>query len=64
VQRRNLTSGQRAIVAAKEWGLEEKHRGGRHATNGSMSLKSLAKQFHVSERDIVQARDLLRAAPI
>src|SRR5262249_48257861 len=64
VQRRNLTTGQRASVAAKDWGLENKTDGRRskNVTNGIVSAETLVKQFHISKRDLTQARDLLRDA--
>jgi hypothetical protein len=63
-QRRNLTSGQRALVAVEIRGLEEQ-KGGRpgNDTIGIVSNKSLAKQFHTSLRDLTAARDLLEGAP-
>jgi hypothetical protein len=50
-------------VAAKIWGLEEKHRGGNHSVNNAkLCAKSLGKQLNVGDKSIIQARDLLRDA--
>jgi hypothetical protein len=70
IQRRDLTAGQRALIAAKAWELNGYSKGGyqgnkktgpsQSATN---SVKALARQFHVSDNSIAQARDLLAEAP-
>lgn len=67
-QRRDLTAAQRAIVAARTWGLSGYSKGGRPekgkpVKSSPVSLDSLAKQFRVSKPSILQARDLLASAP-
>jgi ParB-like chromosome segregation protein Spo0J len=64
LHRRDLTTGQRALMAAEKFGLEEK-RTGPIASNGSnfdRSTRSLAKKYNVAQRDIIAARDYLRDA--
>jgi hypothetical protein len=67
VQRRELTPGQRAIVAARAWRIEPKKDGrpkkGETLQSAVISLDALARQFHSSEHSILQARDLLAEAP-
>jgi hypothetical protein len=66
MERRHLTGAQKAIVAAKRWGLEEKTNDPKKngtAPIRSSSLRQLAKQFHVGQTSITQARNLLREAP-
>jgi len=64
VHRRDLTSGQRAIAAALEWGLDEKTDGRPGKGTGcTVSLKSLAAEYHISKQTLTQARDLLCYAP-
>jgi hypothetical protein len=65
---RDLTGAQRAIVAARQWGLEGYSKGGRPGSEklsslNTVSVRSLSRQFRVSTRDIGQARDLLAEAP-
>jgi hypothetical protein len=70
--RRNLAAGQRAIVAAKIWrahgdttkrGPKKKGENGELTQSASITKLQLAKQFHVSDNTIAQARDLLAEAP-
>lgn len=67
IERRALTSGQRAIVAARRWGLEPKKRGGDRTTSKvqsvPISLDAIAKKYKVSKTSITQTRDLLAHAP-
>jgi hypothetical protein len=55
VQRRELTPGQRAIVAARRWGLDGHSKGGRPPKGGKpmetpvVSIRQLVKQFKVTE---------------
>jgi hypothetical protein len=67
VQRRDLTGAQRAIVAAKKWGLEEKQ-GGRPSKDkngsvGTVSAEQVAREFKISKHSVLDARDLIRDAP-
>jgi hypothetical protein len=65
---RDLTAGQRAMVAARQWGLKEYSKGGR-PSNGKplksleVSLPVLAKKHRTSQPSIIAARDLLAGAP-
>lgn len=68
-QRRDLTAAQRAIVAARRWGLSGYSQGGR-PTRGEkpvksllVSLDSVSKEFKVSRPSVTQARDILARAP-
>lgn len=68
VQRRDLTAGQKAIVAARAWGLDGYSKPGPKAKGNSVqtvpiSMDSLAKQFKVSKTSLSQARDILAEAP-
>jgi hypothetical protein len=68
VQRRELTGAQRALVGSRTWGLDGKRAGRPNKEEEMVSMKpfsldQLAKQFHVSKRSILQARDLLNEAP-
>lgn len=68
VQRRDLTPGQRAISAARMWGLNGYSKGGRPgkekpSQTETVSVKDVASRFHVSSNSIQQARDLLKDAP-
>jgi hypothetical protein len=66
LQRRDLTAGQRAIAAAKTWGLDGYSKGGRPAkgkASETPTVREIAKQFHVTDKPIMQARDLLAEAP-
>jgi hypothetical protein len=68
VQRRDLTSAQKTIVAARRWGLDGYSKGGRPekgkpVQSVPVSLDWLAKQFRVSKSSILQARDILAEAP-
>jgi ParB-like chromosome segregation protein Spo0J len=67
VQRRDLTGAQRAVVAARAWGLDGYGKGGRPekgkpVSSKLVSLESLAKQFKIAKFSITQARDLLAEA--
>jgi hypothetical protein len=67
-QRRDLEPGQRAVVAAKAWGLNGYSKGGRPdkkklLETPTISIRQVARQFKVSEKPIMQARDLLAEAP-
>lgn len=67
-QRRDLTGAQRAVVAARRWGLTEHGKGGRPSKEKPVSLKpvSLAdvtRRYKVSKRDVSYARDLIMEAP-
>jgi ParB-like chromosome segregation protein Spo0J len=53
VQRRDLTAAQRAIAAAKVWGLQ----------SATKSVHDIAKQLRVDDKYIRLARDLLAEAP-
>jgi hypothetical protein len=66
---RDMTAGQRAIVAARQWDGDSK--GGRPAKNGKPSesttvsggsLRYLAKHFRNSDKSIRQAKELLAEA--
>jgi hypothetical protein len=64
---RDLTAGQRAMVAARQWGLDGYSKGGRPSNakpvqSKPVSLDSLAKQFRSAKITISAARDLLIAA--
>jgi hypothetical protein len=68
VQRRDLTGAQKAIAAAKRWGLEEKKKGrpqrnGENVPDKDISVRDLAKQFRIGKESIKQAYDLLNEAP-
>jgi hypothetical protein len=68
MQRRDLTPGQKALAAARRWGLGEHSKGGRPANGkllqfGAVSLRDVSKQFKVTQQQITQARDLLVEAP-
>src|SRR5262249_52951156 len=65
---RAWTGAQRAIVAARQWGLGDHSKGGRPAKNKPLtllevSLPKLAKQFRVGQQYIIQANGLLGEAP-
>jgi hypothetical protein len=66
---RDLTGGQRAMVAARQWLLGgDKSVGGRPAKgkpsqSATVFVKQLARQFRTSDNSISQARDLLAEAP-
>jgi ParB-like chromosome segregation protein Spo0J len=70
IGRRDLTAGQRAIVAARRWLLEgggSTHKVGRpskeeNSPDRTVSLESLAKKYKVGKTSITQARDLLTEA--
>jgi hypothetical protein len=64
-QYRQMTPGQRALVAARQWMIGDTHQMGRR--NGTDSLNSagqrdLAKRFRCSPGSIRQARDLIEKA--
>jgi hypothetical protein len=68
VQRRELTAGQRAVVAARSLGLNGYSKGGRPEKGEpsqpeTVSVHVLARQFKVSTNSIAQARDLLAESP-
>jgi hypothetical protein len=69
VQRRDLTAGQRALVAAKQWGLDGYSKGGQVGKRTeplqsvAVSQKQLVKHFRLSNTSLTQARDLLAKAP-
>jgi anti-sigma28 factor (negative regulator of flagellin synthesis) len=68
VQRRDLTAAQRAIVAARTWGLDGYSKGGRPEKGKliqteSVSQRQLTGQFHISSASLTQARDVLAEAP-
>jgi hypothetical protein len=67
--RRNLAGSQRAMVAARRWGLNGHSKGGAgtHKRNqpspgATVGVKELARRYHVSDNSIRQARDLLAEA--
>jgi hypothetical protein len=68
---RDLTPGQRAVVAARQWllGGDTRDKGkGRRGKDDEVkilphTLEKLAKQFRASKSSIQQARDLLAEAP-
>jgi hypothetical protein len=69
IERRDLTSGQRSIVAAGRWLLSggPQNKGGRPRKDKPLqseevSLPSLAKKYKVAQVSISQARDLLTEA--
>jgi hypothetical protein len=68
-QRRDLTPGQRALAAARCWGLDGYSKGGRKSnkqgeTDGnSSSYRSLARQFRTDGKYVAYARDLLAESP-
>jgi hypothetical protein len=69
VQRRDLTAGQRALVAARRWMMngdtKDKGKGRREKSNElqSVTVAQLAREFHASASSISQARDLLAEGP-
>ena len=65
VQRRDLTSSQRAFVAARIWMANgaTKGSGRRKFQSETLGVKRLAGQFKVSTGTITQARDLIQNAP-
>lgn len=68
VQRRDLTGGQRALAAARKWGLDGYSKGGRPGKGKlqeslAVSARQLAGQFKTTQDSIRQARDLLAEAP-
>jgi len=64
VQRRDLTAGQRALVAAKVWLMNGDHKPGpKSSQSATISLKTIAKRYKASDNSIAQARDLIREAP-
>jgi ParB-like chromosome segregation protein Spo0J len=66
IERRHLTSAQRAVTAAQMWlkNGDTKHGGKREAGKfSSGTCKELAKQFHTGTTQITQARELLVEAP-
>lgn len=66
VQRRDMTAGQRAIVAAKTWMAtgDTKARGRKKGMNYTFpTLESVAAQFKSIKVQVTQARDLLSEAP-
>jgi len=68
IERRDLNGSQRAIVAARRWGLDGYSKGGRPgkakpSLTGTVSVEALARQFKVGKDSIAHARDLLREDP-
>ncbi len=64
---RDMTSGQRALVAARQWGLDGHNEGsGRRSKEKSqsatLSVRDLSRRFRASDNSIKQARDLLTGA--
>jgi hypothetical protein len=64
VERRDLTPAQRALAAARRWGLDGYSKPGpkRSPETPAISLRSLAKKYKVTDKPIMQARDLLARA--
>jgi hypothetical protein len=73
VQRRDLTAGQRAIVAARRWMLngdtKDKGKGprakgakGQEVEIPPLGVEEVARQFHSDKKSVIQARDLLTEA--
>jgi hypothetical protein len=68
---RDLTSGQRAMIAARQWRMNgvttDKGKGPRSKAEElqtvTLGIKDLAKHFRASNSSISQARDLLYSAP-
>jgi hypothetical protein len=65
---RDLTSAQRALIVARQWGLDGYSKGGRPGKGkpvltAPVSLETFARQFRVGKHSILQARDLLNEAP-
>lgn len=67
VQRRDLTPGQRALSAARRWGLDEKRNGRptkeKTVQSKPISLDAVSREFKSAKVTITQARDLLVEAP-
>jgi hypothetical protein len=66
VQRRDLTAGQRAIVAARALDIMPERRGGNQSGKSSHIGKSrdlVAQQFKVSDKSVQQGKAILTEAP-
>ncbi len=63
--RRDMTAGQRAVVAARRWGLDGYSKPGpknKSVTMLPISLEALSKRYRIGKQYVTQARDLLSEA--